>query len=300
MNAAAMETRTILLTGAGGFIGRSLLARLGACGANVHSLVRSRPADSFEHQVQGEGEAAIASIRDVLDQISPDVVVHLASAFRASHTPGDIETLIDSNIRLGMRLLEAMEQSGFRRLINTGTYWQHFENRSYDPVNLYAATKQAFEDIIDYYVNAKSFCCVTLQLYDTYGPGDTRPKILALLEKTAREGAHLGLSPGEQLIDLVHVDDVCSAYEAAILRTLRGDVHGHERYCVSSGAPRRLRDVVSLFEHVSGKKLSIGWGERPYRPREVMKPYDAGIPVPEWAPLVDLEDGLRQLLAGTI
>lgn len=287
--------RSILLTGAGGFIGHRLKTRLTAQGAAVHSLVR-RSDGPEEHIISGEGLAAVENLEKILRTVQPDLVIHLASLFLAQHTSADIDDLIDSNVRLGLRLLEAMDRAGVRRIINTGTFWQHFENRDYDPVNLYAATKQAFEDLLLYYANARGFACATLQLYDTYGPGDTRAKILALLERTAREGSHLGMSPGEQLLDLVHVDDVCAAFELCAVRMIEGNTAGHEVYAVSSGSPMRLRDIVQLFQETSGRTLDIGWGERPYRPREVMQPYNRGKSVPGWRPAVSLRTGLAEFL----
>lgn len=285
--------KTILVTGSGGFIGKHLCRRLALEGAEVHTLVRSPAGGGREHVLQGQGSEAVEHIERVLRDTGSSVVIHLASLFLAAHTHADIDRLAESNLLFGMRLLEAMDRAGTRRLINTGTYWQHFEDRPYDPVNLYAATKQAFADILAYYVNARAFSAITLELYDTYGPGDTRPKLLALLEKTAQSGAHLGMSPGAQKLDLVHVDDVCTAYVKAAERLLAGTA-GHEVYAVSSGNPMPLKDVVALFERVTGRKLDIGWGEREYRPREVMVPWKSGKTLPGFAPAVSLEEGFRK------
>ena len=295
---SSLQGRTILLTGAGGFIGRRLKERLQKAGADVHCLIRAgtQAFSARDHLLSGEGAAAVSNLQKICEDTKPDIVIHLASLFLASHTPADIDSLIDSNIRLGTRLLEAMEKAGIRRIINTGTFWQHFENRTYDPVNLYAATKQAFEDILTYYVNSNAFQAITLQLYDTYGPGDTRPKVLALLNKIARENSHLGMSPGEQFLDLVHVDDVCAAFETAAVRMLKDQVQGHEVYAVSSSNPVQLREIVNIFNHAAGSKLDIGWGERPYRAREVMHPYNKGIPVPGWEPRISLHEGIRDFI----
>ena len=85
--------------------------------------------------------------------------------------------------------------------------WQHFGTPDYRPVNLYAATKQAFEDVLAYYADAQGIAAVTLELYDTYGPGDPRRKLIRILFEAARSGEPIQLSPGEQVIELLHVDD---------------------------------------------------------------------------------------------
>jgi nucleoside-diphosphate-sugar epimerase len=58
-----------------------------------------------------------------------------------------------------------------------------------------------------------------------------------------------------------------------------------------------LREVVLVFEEAAGTKLPIEWGGRPYRSREVMRPWDRGRPVPGWRPRVGLLDGIRRTLA---
>jgi nucleoside-diphosphate-sugar epimerase len=138
---------------------------------------------------------------------------------------------------------------------------------------------------------------VTLKLYDTYGPDDPRPKLLTLLRQTAASQRLLAMSPGEQLLDLVHIDDVIDAYARAADRLLADQVEGHERYAVSSGAPRPLREVVEVFEEAAGVRLPIRWGGRSYRPREVMRPWDRGRPVPGWHPRVGMLDGFRRTVS---
>jgi nucleoside-diphosphate-sugar epimerase len=158
---------------------------------------------------------------------------------------------------------------------------------------LYAATKQAFEDILAYYTEATAIKAITLQLFDTYGPDDPRPKLFHLLAKTARSQESLAMSPGEQLIDLVYIDDVIDAYLCAadLLSTLPA---GHQVYAVSSGKPLPLRKLVSIYELVSGLKLHIDWGKRTYRPREVMLTWSKGKTLPGWHAKVGLHEGIRK------
>jgi nucleoside-diphosphate-sugar epimerase len=222
----------------------------------------------------------------------PDIVFHLASLFLSEHTADQLESLITSNVLFGTQLVEAMMANGVPLLVNTGTSWEHYCNSAYSPVNLYAASKHAFESILQYYVEAKGLQAITLKLFDTYGPDDPRPKLFTLLRRIADEQKTLGMSPGEQMIDLMHVDDVVEAFVLSADRLLCSAVEGHERYAVSSGAPIRLRDLVELFGRVIGRPLPIEWGGRPYREREVMVPWNTGVSVPGWLPTVGLEEGI--------
>jgi len=211
-----------------------------------------------------------------------------------------VEGLVASNILFGTQLLEAMDQSGACCLVNTGTAWQNYENQAYDPVNLYAATKQAFEDIARYYVQARGQRMVTLRLCDTYGPNDPRPKLFALLKRALATGEVLVMSPGEQLIDLVFIDDVVEAFRLAGERLLRDEAAAAEIHAVTSGSPITLKGLVARFAEAVGMPLSVCWGGRPYRPREVMAPPRLFGPLPGWQAKVSLAEGLGRIAAEVV
>ncbi|MCG5238955.1 NAD-dependent epimerase/dehydratase family protein [Azospirillum doebereinerae] len=289
-----------LVTGATGYVGRRLVARLLARGAVVDAFVR--PGSKTDVLPAGDGRLHIHCVADdTMDvirhckAIRPDIVFHLASKFIAQHAVEDVRPLIDSNLLFGTRLLEGMAAAGTRFLVNVGTYWQHFEDRDYEPANLYAATKQAFEAIALYHVRAHGLGMVNLHLFDTYGPGDPRPKLLQLLKRIARSGERLAMSPGEQKLDLVHIDDVLDAFETAGDRLLASRIEDPRTFAIRSGRSISVRELVALFERCTGTTLDIGWGERPYRAREVMLPWSQGLALPGWQARIPLDTGIRQV-----
>jgi nucleoside-diphosphate-sugar epimerase len=297
------EARRAVVTGATGFVGSRLCRALVGAGWEVHVVAR---AGSSLYNL-GDAARAVASVHRHdgttpslvawFGEVRPDVTFHLASLFIAEHSVDQVTPLVEGNVLFGAQVAEAMARNGLDRLVNAGTSWQHFGDSAYDPVCLYAATKQAFEDVLEYYVRARALRVVTLKLFDTYGPGDPRPKLFRLLREAAASRAALPMSGGEQLIDLVYVDDAVEAFRLAAARLLDGEAQGHERYAVSSGKPIRLRDLVELYARVAGTPLEIDWGTRPYRAREVMTPWTRGAPLPGWAPAIALEAGLRLLTA---
>lgn len=230
-----------------------------------------------------------------VDKDKPDIIFHLASLFLANHNTIDIEPLIMSNILFGTQLLEAVAKAKVDRLINVGTYWQHYDNNKYNPVCLYAATKQAFTAILRYYTETTPLKATTLELYDTYGPGDTRPKLLNLLNDAARTHKTLDMSAGKQLLDMVHIEDVVDAFIITAERLLNGTAERNETFSVCSGNPKSLRQIVAEFEKVKGLKLNIQWGKRPYRQREVMIPWNQGKKLPGWEPRIPLCKGLADI-----
>ena len=231
----------------------------------------------------------------IMTEAKPDLVFHLASLFIATHQTQDIESLINSNLLLGTQLLEAMDKGNVRYMVNVGTSWQHFENHEYDPVNLYAATKQALQVILRFYTCSTPLKVITLKLYDTYGAYDPRAKLFSLLQKISANGQPLAMSAGEQLIDIVYIDDVLDAFILAADRLLEDKVNDVEDFAVSSGQPLKLKEVVKIYAQITGKVFPIIWGGRKYRDREVMQPWNTGKLLPGWKAKVSLKDGINRV-----
>ncbi|HEO66185.1 MAG TPA: NAD(P)-dependent oxidoreductase [Spirochaetes bacterium] len=288
-----------LVTGATGFIGSNLVRGLLNKGWKVDVLVR--PSSSLDMLADVQNSLSIHAFNgkteqmlEILSKVFPDVVFHVASMVVGEHKPAQVEELISSNITFGNQLLEAMSISGVSKFVNIGTYWEHYENKQYSPVNLYAATKYAFQNILQYYVEAKDISANTLKLFDTYGPNDPRPKILNLLLNAVRTGEKLVMSPGKQKLDLVYIDDVVNAFLTAAERLLAGNVRGHEIYGVGTGEFVSLRNLVQVVEKIAGNSIHVEWGAKPYRPRDVMFPWDYKTQLSGWVAKVGLEEGIRR------
>jgi len=292
--------RTALVTGATGFIGSHLCAALVAAGWSVHAIVRPasdrsriEPAPVVAHVHEGN----TAQLTEIVRRVRPDVVFHLGALVQSSHTPDEVELMVASNVLFSTQLLEAMMCLPARRLVNTGTFAQNYGGLDYSPLNLYGATKQAVEAIARYYTEAEGYRGITLKLFNPYGPNDPGRRLLTQLHEAAQQpDKRLPMSPGEQLMDLVHVDDVSAAFLVAGERMLSGNVAADgESFTVSTGSPLTLREIVALYERVTGKNLPIDWGARPYRRREIMASWPNGQRLPGWRPTISLERGIAML-----
>ena len=182
----------IVVTGATGYIGSNLIRKLIDKDKEVYIIVREHSRFDLIDDIKDKVnifvyDNKIENLINFFNRVKPDIVYHLASLFIAEHKYSDIPNLIESNVKFGTEVLEAMNQSGTKKLINTGTAWQHYNNEEYNPVCLYAATKEAFEKIIEFYTNACGFKAITIELYDTYGPKDNRKKIINLLSKYSKQ-----------------------------------------------------------------------------------------------------------------
>lgn len=292
-------SRRALVTGATGFIGGKLARRLAADGWTVHLLLRgsgkSGIAGAHGHRYSGD----TAQIMAAVDQAQPDIVFHLASLYLADHRADQVADLVSSNILLTAQLGEAIAARGGGRLINTGTGWQHLDGREYHPVNLYAATKQAGADLLRYHHEARALSVSTLKLFDTYGVGDTRRKLVQLLVDAANSGEVLAMSSGEQWVDMTHVDDVVDAFIIAAARLMDAPAPVWETAFVT-GERFRVRDLVAVVGETLGRPVHARLGGRPYRDREVMMPYppkDAER-LPGWAPTRTVRGTLPDLAVG--
>jgi nucleoside-diphosphate-sugar epimerase len=299
-----MNQPSALVTGATGFIGSHLTRALLASGWQVHAVLR--PDSRTEliddliqhpslriHRVSGSFE----ELKQVAEQSRAQACFHLAALFVAHHAPEHIPGLVRDNLLFSTLLTEALVAARVPTLVNAGTSWQHFESKSYSPVSLYAATKQAFEDLLRFYTETTPLKAVTLKLFDSFGPGDRRKKIFALLKDAAENGTPLEMTGGEQYIDLVYIDDVVRAFLRAE-QLLREPGAKSASYAVSSGHPIQVKKLVEVFGQATGLKPQVVLGKRPYRPREMMGPWNAGPTLPGWAPTVTLEQGIRRIYGG--
>lgn len=290
----------ILITGATGFIGKYLVKKLIAENNKIAVNLYGNEVSPFEEQVLTYqlNENNIEADIEYFKKEQFDGIIHLASLYLTTHQSNQAVRLVDSNVRFSTHVLECAAQSNTKWFINTGTFWQHYENKDYSPVNLYAATKQAFESIAKYYweTNQIKFC--TLKLSDTYGPNDTRPKIFNLWERIAKTGETLDMSPGEQIIDISYIDDIVNAFTllATHLNNNKPKVTNGAIYAVKAEKRYTLKELASIFELVTGTTLNINWSSRPYREREVMIPWIDGKVVPDWKPNTSIESGIKTLM----
>ncbi|HHH1461243.1 TPA: NAD-dependent epimerase/dehydratase family protein, partial [Yersinia enterocolitica] len=284
----------ILITGASGYIGSNLACYLNSNGFEVFGLIRSEVVDENKIKLLAGVKLEMLDEKNLcslVENINPDIVIHIASLTSVTHDYSTIENLLRSNIEFPTKLLEAMEVAGVKKFINTGTTWQNYNSADYEPVNLYAATKQAFEDILKYYIFAKDFSSITLRLFDSYGPNDTRKKLIPLLDRLAETKESLDMSEGNQEIELVHINDICSAYKTAILKLQDGQPGYANVYSVDTGSRMSLKKLVKLYEKVNDVTLNINWGARPPREREIMRLCTNLTVLPNWSPTIPLDEG---------
>lgn len=290
--------KRVLITGITGYIGSNLARELIAQGIEVIGLAREPWNTTYIADIKDKlhlcaYDGTCESIKKTLESTMPDVVFHLATYYARSHGSDEIAAMHECNLVYGNYLLEAMKECGVRSIVYASTVFCHYQQEQYNPLNLYAATKQAFSDIMRYYTEACGIRSLTIFLSDSYGPGDKRPKLLNLLKRACRENKTMNVSSGLQDYDVLYISDIVSALIQGGRLALEQEVPStayqiYDERCVN------LKDTVALMEKVNQVTIPANWGANPASPRSNEKVIRVDPLLPGWSPEVSLEEGLRR------
>ena len=192
----------ILITGATGFVGRTLIPYLFSHSlTDICLLVRDRqkaesmfPGLCLEIIATTEGEWC----KQVIGY-SPDVVIHMATFFTARRDDMSIEKLIGSNILFTTHLLEAVSHTSCSHFINIGTFTEFLNGAGeYLPNNLYSATKTAVRPIIRYYQAQSCWNWINVVVYSPYGRYNSSKKVIDYLVDAVKAEKPVDFSPGNR------------------------------------------------------------------------------------------------------
>jgi UDP-glucose 4-epimerase len=288
-----LEGRSALVTGATGFIGGHLLARLEQAGAEIHALSRRPPrGDTGAHWHEADLVEFDAVCR-VVSAISPDVVFHLAGETRASR---DLELVLPtfrSNLVSTVNLLTAVaEASPAARVVLTGSL-EEPEPGDAAASSPYAASKLGARAYGRLFNETMGLPVIALRVFMVYGPGqhDLR-KLVPYAILSLLRGERPRFTSGLREIDWVYVEDVADAFvTAATTDNLAG-----ASVDVGSGEAVSIRSLVELLVETIAPELEPEFGAIADRPLEQVRVanVEAAQRAIGWRPKVGLEDGLRR------
>jgi CDP-3, 6-dideoxy-D-glycero-L-glycero-4-hexulose-4-reductase len=296
----------ILIIGSRGYIARRTAEAMTSNGWEVIRLSRRREsglssASSIDFDtILFEKPQEIAL---VLEETSPDVVVNLSNFFTTSNTHQDVDNLINVNCVLVGHLAEICSASD-TPIIHVASAWQsRFSDQDSQSENIYSLYKDLASEILEWYCRNSRLRGIQLVLHDTYGPADPRMKIVTQLVNQIDKETPLSLSGGNQLLELVHVQDVATAIMASALRIANTPLVPQRRnaletfWCLPS-SPISLKDLVSALNSMLPMPLTVSWGLREYRKGEKFSDSNRSekMMVPGWKPEVDLRQGLEDLV----
>lgn len=279
----------IVLTGAGGFLGSHVARQLSQSQDELLLVTHVRQ-PPIEVIATGTKIVSVSELGwvDEVARFEPTCIIHAATRFQVGHTQSDIVPMMRANVEFGAQLLDVAHRQQ-SRLVTISSAWQRYEGKTASPVNLYAATKQAFDAIADFY-HSEGLDLRRLFLFDVYGPGDKRRKLVPLLMEALRTGQPLQATSGRQLIDLTFIDDVV---RAVLMTAFDEQTQSLPNYVVKSGS-LPVRDVAAILGQVVGGDIPVDWGAVPDREKEMICDWNLEPVLANWRPDVTLREGLRR------
>jgi UDP-glucose 4-epimerase len=295
-----------IVTGGAGFIGGHLVARLRADGWSVLVVddLSTGRADRLPPDVEVE-QRDISS--DDLDSVfagwRPDTVFHLAAQSSVPASQADPFRDLAVNVVGTHRVAAATLPTGATLVsVSSGgavygeTARAATERALPAPASYYGVHKLAAEG----HVSVSGVPHAIARPANVYGPGQVAgvdgAVVASFLDQAAAGGPLRIHGDGSQSRDFVHVDDAVAAL--LLLGRLRAAGGADGTWNVATGRAVTIAGLAATVESALGRRL-----DREHLPRRdgdvtrsVLSP--ARLRAAGWRPTVDLEDGLRRLVAG--
>jgi nucleoside-diphosphate-sugar epimerase len=278
-----------LVTGAGGFVGRHLVARLRADGWDVAALTRA-------DVDLADPVAAAAAVRAA----DPDVVFSLAAG-RAKATADERAATVQVNT--SPWLVDALPDR-CRAVVRLGSSTEYAasprplaEDAAVQPRGFFGATKAAGSLLLQAAAAERGVRAAVLRAFQVYGPGDHPTRLVPVVLAAARTGAAVPLPPRLSRRDWVWVGDVV---DACVRAAQDGALPKGTVINIGTGVQTSTEELVAVAERVTGRPIATSPGAHPGRDWDtadwVADPA-AARRLLGWEPTVDLADGLTRTWA---
>lgn len=263
-----MAWTRFLVTGAGGFIGASLVHRLLQEGADVTVLVkedtdpwRLREVLPRLRVVRGDVADPALAARAVADA-TPDVVYHLAS-HGGYESQKDSARILRTNLLGTLAMLEACGSSPVRLFVHAGSSSEYGfkkepmrETDLLEPNSVYAVGKAAATHLCSLTARRSAFAVVTCRLFSVYGPWEPPTRLVPTILRRCLRNEPLEMVPKTTARDFVFVDDVVSAFlRWDGLAALSGEVLN-----LGTGRQCTMEEFVAAAMELTGSRSDVRWG----------------------------------------
>jgi GDP-4-dehydro-6-deoxy-D-mannose reductase len=291
-----------LVTGAGGFVGRHLVAHLSAAGDEVVTLDRhgSRPVDITDPTATSEAVAAAA----------PEIVYHLAGWANVGSSWQHPREVFDANAVGTLHVLLACRDAGVRRVLVVGSADLYgrvephelplTERSPLRPTSPYAASKAAAEVLALQAYLGSGLETVCARPFNHLGPGQSEDFVapglaarIARAERAGRRAIPVGNLSARR--DFTDVRDVVRAYRLMVQHGSPGEV-----YNVCSGTDVSIEDLANRLLVHAGGDLELETDPGLLRPVDLPILRGDATKLAEatgWRPELPLEQTLADLLA---
>ncbi len=290
-------TRTVLVTGASGFIGAHLCRRLRKLGHRVTGVSRRHPenlpdgVEPCRADLASPGETAA-----LLARIQPEWIFHLAGCVTGGRGMELVRPTFEANLASTVNLMEAAaRQGGCRRFVLAGSLEEPDAVQS-PPSSPYAASKAAATAYARLFHSLYDFPAVIARIFMVYGPDQKdEKKLVPYVIESLLRGEAPRLSSGTREVDWIYVDDVV---DGLIRLAAAPDLEGRT-LDLGSGERVSVRDVVERIARLTGAAVPLHFDPAADRPMEQIRTADAARTesLAGWRPRVTLDEGLLATIA---
>lgn len=312
----ALKNKTILITGADGFIGSHLTESLLASGCRVRAFVYYNSfnswgwLDTFDKKKLAKIDIVAGDVRDNKcirkAMADVDMVFHLAALIGIPFSYNAPDSYIDTNIKGTLNVLEAAKDLRVKRVLVTSTSEVYGtarripidENHPLQGQSPYSASKIGADKIAESFYRSFDLPVTVVRPFNTYGPRQSAraiiPTIIVQLLNGKREIRLGSLDPRR---DFNYVKDVCNGFLAIAgnIRTIGEEIN------IASGRDISIGELADhLIEKINPKAKIIADKDR-FRPRksEVMRLLGSNGKIKRltgWQPSYSLDEGLDETI----
>jgi NAD dependent epimerase/dehydratase len=310
----SLAGRTILVTGADGFIGSHLAERLVRLGARVRAVTLYNSfgsrgwLDSVSDDVTAAMDIRAGDVRDsgFVDAAADgaEIVMHLAALIAIPYSYVAPRSVVETNVTGTLNVLEAVRHHHAARLIHTSTSEVYgtpetLPIRETHPVqgqSPYSASKIAADQLCEAYWRSFDVPAIVLRPFNTYGPRQSMRAVLPTIVAQLLAGQErVQLGDVRPRRDLTYVADTVDGFiRAATAAGIEGEV-----IQLGTGLTVSVAELFDLTQRVLGTSAKLERDDQRVRPErsEVMvlqcDPAKAEQKL-GWRPTVSLEEGIRR------
>lgn len=294
--------KSVLVTGAAGFIGRATLAALMSRGYAVHGVSRRPPSNPLctWHIADVLDAHAVSAL---LAEVNASHLVHLAWTTEHPNywtSPGNLEW-----VEASLRLFREFHSAGGQRAIAAGTCAEYTWNDPHivsqaitecsprHPHTLYGVSKSSTFDLLRGYCRAVGLSFAWGRVFFPYGPGDERPTLIPTIIRSLLSGIPASCTSGQQQRDFIHVRDAGAAFAALL------DADVEDAVNIATGTGHSVAQVANEIGGQLGRPDLIHLGALPSRPDDPSRIVADTTRLREEAkyqPSIQLRDGLRETI----
>lgn len=307
--------RSVLVTGAGGFIASHLTGRLVAEGAKVRVFVRynSRADTGFLALLPAEMRAGIDVVfgdlrdEDAVRQAMRDmeIVFHLGALIAIPYSYLHPREVVETNVTGTLNILMAARALRPARVVHTSTSEVYGtalrtpidETHPLQGQSPYSASKIAADKLVESFFRSFDVPAVTVRPFNTYGPRQSARAIIPAIisQALARDEIFLGDLTPER--DFTYVEDTVEGF----IRAAVADGVVGETINLGSGKAVAIGDLAGMILRMIGRPVTIRQDPERMRPagsevRHLLADSSKAARLLAWAPRTSLEDGLRKTI----